>query len=49
MGAASYMTFNDWVAYLGVLNLNIGAKNNVVFFFKKMSEVYPNAAHQLIM
>lgn len=33
MGAASYMTFNDWAAYLSVLNLNLGAKNKFVVFF----------------
>lgn len=29
MGAASNMTFDDWAAYLSVLNLNLEAKNKL--------------------
>lgn len=47
MGAASNMTFDDWAAYLSVLNLNLEAKNKLKK--NKKSEAYGNAAHQLIM
>lgn len=35
MSAVNHMTFNDWDAYLSVLNLNLGAKYKVFLKQKK--------------